>query len=91
MIMYICLPLNIICLQPELIVAKICGCERRNKQTVVYALSEESHSLCIDKKDILNAEIEACERLLKYLTEQSEKEIVAREIAELKMALDLLP
>lgn len=88
--MHIRLPLNIVCLQPEMIVAKICGCERRNKQTVVYAFSEESHSLCIDKKDIINAEIEACERLLKYLIEQSEKEVVTTEIAELRMALDLL-
>lgn len=58
---------------------------------VTYALSEESHSLCIDKKDLIHAEIEGCERLLKYLIQQHEIEIVAREIAELRTALDLLP
>jgi hypothetical protein len=73
-------------LQTNPVVAKTCGC---NKKKVAYSFSEEFHTLCIDKKDILQSEIEACEGLLKYL-EEAEKGTVEKEIVGLKMALDLL-
>ncbi len=73
-----------------IIVAKTCGCKEKNRQKVTYAFAEEFHSLCMDKKDIIQAEIAACERLLKYLMNGSEKAIVEKEIAELKTALDLM-
>jgi hypothetical protein len=46
--------------------------------------------LCIDKKDIISAELEACERLLKYTADKEDEETIKKEIAELKMALDLM-
>jgi hypothetical protein len=49
------------------------------------------HSLCLDKKDILLAEIEACETLLRCSDEELDRKAVEKEIAELKMALDLMP
>ncbi len=45
----------------------------------------------MDKKYIIEAEVEACERLLKYSINISEKAVIEREISELKAALDLMP
>ncbi len=61
-----------------------------NKEKVTYAFSEDFHSLCRDKKDIINSEIEACEKLLKYASNESEGETIQKEISELKTALDLM-
>lgn len=80
--------MNIVYARPSLVTAKTCGCDE--KRQVAYAFSAEPHSLCMDKKDVLEAQITACERLLKYTKDASEKSTVEKEIAELKMALDLL-
>lgn len=82
--------MNIVCADENMIVAKTCGCEKGDKRSVAYAFSDESHSVCMDKKDILRAVIGACERLSKYATTESEKAVVEREIAELKTTLDLM-
>jgi hypothetical protein len=44
----------------------------------------------MDKKDVLGAQIQACEKLLKYTKDASERPAVEKEIAELRIALDLL-
>jgi len=41
-------------------------------------------------KFIISAELEACERLLKYIVDKSEEETIKKEISDLKMALDLI-
>jgi hypothetical protein len=74
---------------PIKIVAKTCGC-KKNKRIVTYQLIDSYHSLCLDKKDIIYAELEACERLLKYAVRDGDKNTVESEIRELKMALDFL-
>jgi hypothetical protein len=73
---------------PIKIVAKTCGC-KKNK-TVTYQFIDSYHSLCLDKKDLIFAELEACERLLKYASDEADKKTIESETAELKMALDLL-
>lgn len=70
------------------IVAKTCGCRERRK--ISYAFFQGYHDLCLDKKDIISAQLEACERLLKYAADQSDKAALEKEIKELKMALDLM-
>ena len=70
-------------------VAKTCGCKDTTRK-VTYSFVDSYHSLCRDKKDILISEIQACERLLKYTREENDKIILENEIAELKLALDLL-
>ena len=82
--------MNIIYPEGNPISAKTCGCKERNRQKVAYAFSEDFHGLCMDKKYIIQAEIEACERLLKYSTNHSERIVIEKEIAELKTALDLM-
>jgi len=87
------------------LVAKTCGCskDKRNNNTntnntagisygrkVTYSFVDDYHSLCLDKKDILSAELEACERLLKQTKDEIDKKIIETEIAELKMTLDLM-
>jgi hypothetical protein len=70
------------------IVAKTCGCTE--KRAVTYTISQGYHDLCLGKKDIITAQLEACERLLKYASEPSDKVALDHEIRELKMALDLM-
>jgi hypothetical protein len=72
-----------------LVVAKTCGCNGSARK-VSYAFVDQEHALCVDKKDILTAEIEACERLLKYASEESDRKAIERELSELRIALDLL-
>jgi len=74
---------------PIRILAKTCGCGKTNRKRVTYQLIDSYHSLCLDKKDLMYAELEACERLLKYAAD-ADKKTVESEIIELKMALDLL-
>jgi hypothetical protein len=76
--------------EPLKIVPKICGCKEKERK-VTYSFIDESHGVCIDKKVIISAELEACERLLKYTVDKAEEETIKKEIAELKMALDLMP
>jgi len=71
------------------IIAKTCGCKDMKKK-ITYSFVDSYHSLCKDKKDIILSEIQACERLLKYTTDEFDKAIVEKEIAELKLTLDLI-
>ena len=68
--------------------ARTCG-DRDRK--VAYKFMDAFHSICIDKKDILLAEIFACETLLRACREEEDRRAVEKEIQELKMALDLMP
>jgi hypothetical protein len=72
----------------QLIVAKTCGC-RNSGRKVTYNFVDTYHALCLDKKDIIIAQLGACELLLKYGSDE-DRNAVEREISELRMALDLL-
>jgi hypothetical protein len=78
---------------PSIVVAKVCGSKDKssNEKKITYSVAEEYHSLSLDKKDITLSELNACERLLEYTKDVSDEEIIEREVAELKMTLDLLP
>jgi hypothetical protein len=73
---------------PFVIEAKTCGC--KDKRSITYSFIESSHSLCIDRRDIILAQIQACERLLKYLKDKTELATVEKEIATLKLTQDLI-
>ena len=73
---------------PFVIEAKTCGC--KNKKTITYSFIESSHSLCIDRREIILAQIQACERLLKYTKDEIDIKVIEKEIIELKFALDLI-
>ena len=73
----------------EDMVAKTCGC-KDTKRIVTYSFIDSYHSLCRDKKDIILSEIQACERLLKYTRDDYDMIVLEKEIADLKLTLDLL-
>jgi hypothetical protein len=74
---------------PAIISAKTCGCKEKNMK-VTYFFIDSSHSLCLDKKDLIYAEIEACNRLSRYTRDEIDRGVIEKEIAELKMSLDLI-
>jgi hypothetical protein len=78
---------------PSIVVAKVCGSREKpsDKKKISYSVAGEYHSLSLDKKVITLSELNACERLLEYTNDVSDEETIEREIAELKMTLDLLP
>jgi hypothetical protein len=66
------------------------------RKKVTYSFVDSYHSLCLDKRDIIFEELNACERLLKYpieykIDDDIEKKAIESEIAYLKMILDLIP
>ncbi len=73
---------------PFAIEAKTCGCKEKRADT--FSIVDSFDNLCLDKKDIMLAEIQACQRILKYTKDRIDQIILEREIAELKLALDLL-
>ena len=73
---------------PFIVEAKTCGC--KNRKSVSYHFVEPSHSLCLDKRELVLAQIQACERLLKYSKDKIELATIEKEIADLKLALDFL-
>ena len=74
---------------PFLVEARTCGCKERGR-SVSYHFIESSHSLCLEKGELMLAQIQACERLLKYANEKEEINILKEEISKLRLALDLV-
>ena len=74
---------------PYLVEARTCGCKERGR-SVSYHFVESSHSLCLDKGELILSQIQACERLLKYSNDDDETVVLKDEISKLKLALDLI-
>jgi len=74
---------------PVTILAKTCGCKEKDMK-VTYSFIDSYHSLSLDKKDIISAEIDACQKLTKYTVNEKDKLVIEKELAELKMSLDLM-
>lgn len=73
----------------QVIIARTCGCNDVGRK-VTYNFAAPYHALCLDKKDIILAQLQACETLLKYASDDTDRRVVEKEIAELRMAMDLL-
>jgi hypothetical protein len=73
---------------PNTMEAKVSGCDK--KKNVSYHLFESSHSLCLDKIQIILEQIQACERLSKYTKDETDLKTIENEMSELKFALDLI-
>ena len=74
---------------PYLVEAKTCEGRDRGK-CVSYHFIESSHSLGLEKGELILAQIQACERLLKFTKDEREIHILKDEIAKLKLVLDLI-
>jgi hypothetical protein len=68
---------------------RTCGCKERSRK-VTYSFIDAYHSLCLDKKDLVLAELEEWTKLLKYAIQETDKKTTEREIFELKTAIDLM-
>lgn len=75
--------------ESSVIIAKTCSSKNAGRK-VTYTWVDQTHALCLDKKDIIQAEVEACEKLSKYIRDESDRKTIERELSELRMALDLL-
>jgi hypothetical protein len=65
-------------------------CSNPTSRKVVYAFSDTSDFLFLEKRDIILNQIQACEKLLKYAVDNPDRIAVEKEIDELRSALDLL-
>ena len=74
--------------QPFLIEAKSSGYYQ--KKSISYNFIESAHNLCLNKIEIISAQIQACERLLKFTKNETDMTVIEKEIVELKFALDLI-
>jgi hypothetical protein len=75
---------------PTILTAKTCGSAFENAKKVVYSFADEnSQILFVDKRDVIKNQLEACQRLLPYISKH-DRVLVEREILELKMVLDLI-
>ncbi len=72
----------------NIIEAKTSGCNK--KKSITYYFVESAHSLCLDKSEIILAQIQACERLLNYTKDNNEIISIEKEILGLNFALDLI-
>lgn len=68
--------------------AKICGSVKSRK--IAYSIMDFHHSIYINKKDIIFAQISACEQLYKYTADIFDHNVFKKEISDLKLILDLL-
>jgi hypothetical protein len=68
--------------------AKICGSVKSRK--IAYSIMDFHHSIYINKKDIIFAEIGACEQLYEYTVDIFDKNVLKKERSELKLILDLV-
>jgi hypothetical protein len=81
--------MNVTDTESPTVLAKTSGCKEKYLK-VTYFFIDSCHSLCLDKKDLIYAEIEACNRLSRYTRDEIDKKVIEKEIAELKMSLDLI-
>ena len=58
--------------------ARTCSCKEKNGKRVAYTLIESYHGLCLDKKDIIISELEACITLLKYSIDEADRSTIER-------------
>lgn len=68
--------------------AKICGSVKSRK--IAYSIMDFHHSIYINKKDIIFAQISAWEQLYKYTADIFDRNVLKKEISELKLILDLI-
>ena len=57
--------MNIESEQGSLLIARTAG-NKSTGQRIIYSFTNPEHALAVGKKDIILAEVEACERVLKY-------------------------
>jgi 2C-methyl-D-erythritol 2,4-cyclodiphosphate synthase len=72
-----------------ILTAKTCGSACKNGKVVYSFTDNDNQILFVDKKDVIKNQLEACQRLLPYISE-IDRLLVEKEILELKTVLDLM-
>jgi len=65
---------------------KICGYNTKQK-SISYRFTESGHSACLDKREIILAQIQACEILLKDTKDDTVASVIKSEIIDLTFVL----
>jgi hypothetical protein len=59
------------------LIAKMYGCKEKNVRKVIYSFLD-SYIALMDKRDVILAELEVCEQLLKYNLGEVDKNILKK-------------
>ena len=57
---------------------------------IIYSIAESYHNYCVDKREIIIKQINACKNLSRFTNNKNEKLALEKEISELKLALGIL-
>ncbi len=60
----------------------------KNSRKISYHVFESPYAICLDKKEIVLAQIQACEHLLDRTKDEDDFEAITKEILELKESLN---
>ncbi len=60
----------------------------KNSRKISYHVIESPYAICLDKKEIVMAQIQACEHLLDRTKDEDDFEAITKEILELKESLN---
>jgi hypothetical protein len=72
---------------PFIVEAKSTGSYEKKNRIITYHFLESAHTLCLDKVELLKAQLRACERLLMEPKEKEDKNIIQNEITKINLAL----
>ena len=67
---------------------KLCGSS--HSRMIAYSVVDFHHSLYINKKDIILGQIRACDLLYKYAIDSLDRNVLRKEILDLKLMLELI-
>jgi hypothetical protein len=70
-------------------IAKTCKSNTTDRK-VIYTLENPDSITYLGKKDILLNQLMACEKLIDYVRDKNDLELIQTEINELKLMLDLV-
>lgn len=75
---------------PFVVKAKSTGSQEKENKGITCHFIESSHTLCLDKVELLKGQINSCKRLLKELSEHDEKEVIESKITKLNRVLEVV-
>ena len=72
-----------------ILTARTCGSSCQNTK-VVYSFTDDTNQIFfMDKRNIINNQLDACQRLLPYIS-KIDRAVVEKEISELKLVIDVM-
>ena len=76
---------------PFIVEAKTTDCNNRKNRNITYHFMESAHTTYLDKEELLQTQLKACQRLLRLpYEEENDKDIIENEIIELSQVLNVM-